>query len=113
MRDPDWSNHCGDLWRGHVLDSTGRDICTVVGPSPRSAGAWAAMMRRLGVRTMSAVISAVHGTPVDPRVAKRGDVVRRGWAIGICRGEDAEFYGGAMIPMRQVDEAWPVTALAG
>ncbi len=106
MSDPAWSAHCGDAWRAHVLASGGGDICDVVGPSPRSPRDWAAMMRRLGVRTMDGVITAVHGEPVPFRQAMRGDIVRRGWAIGICRGDSAAFFGGEMVPMRDVDRAW-------
>ncbi len=110
MIDPRWDAHCGDRWRAHVLASGGGDICDIVGPSPRSAGAWAEMMRRLGVRSMDGVISAVHGRPIPYRQASRGDIVRRGWAIGICRGDQAEFYGGQMVAMRDVDRAWHLTA---
>lgn len=108
MSDPGWQAHCGDGWRAHVLAATGRDICAVVGPSPRRPRDWAAMMRRLGVRDMAGVISAVHGAPIPTRQARRGDVVRRGWAIGVCRGDRAEFLGGDMVAMRDVDQAWPV-----
>lgn len=67
------------------------------------------MMRRLGASDLGGVVRAVHGeSRINPRFAKRGDVVRRGWALGICRGELAEFYGGAMTPMRDVDEVWPL-----
>lgn len=106
MITPDWYWHCGDMWRAHVLASTGRDICDVVGPSPRRAHDWVAMMRRLGVRSMDGVIGAVHGASVPYRQAMRGDIVRRGWAIGICRGDRAEFFGGEMIAMREVDGVW-------
>ena len=102
----EWSDHCGDRWRAHVLAATGRDICDIVGPSPRGPRDWAAMMRRLGVRSMDGVIGAVHGQPVPYRQAMRGDIVRCGWAIGVCRGERAEFWGGEMVPMREVDRAW-------
>ncbi len=108
MTDPDWSEHCGDRWRDTVLAAGGGDICDIVGPSPRRVRDWVAMMRRLGVRGMSGVISAVHGAPVPRRQAMRGDIVRRGWAIGVCRGDKAEFFGGAMASMAEVDEAWPV-----
>lgn len=101
-----WADHCGDMWRAHVLATTGHDICDIVGPSPRRPRAWAAMMRRLGVRSMDGVIGAVHGQPVPYRQAMRGDIVRRGWAIGVCRGDRAEFWGGAMVPMCEVDQAW-------
>jgi len=105
---PEWSSHCGDLWRAAVRAATGRDICDVLGASPRRAGDWAAMMRRIGARSMVDVISFVHGEPIPIRLARRGDIVRRGWAIGICRGEIAEFFGGDMISLAVVDQAWPV-----
>lgn len=107
MPDPAWSDHCGDrIWRAHVLRTTGADICDIVGPSPRRPREWVAMMRRLGARDLAEVVSAVHGLSVDPRLARRGDLVRAGWALGICRGELAEFYGGDTAPMARVDEAW-------
>lgn len=106
VSDPDWSDHCGDRWRAHVLAQTGRDICDVVGPSPRRTRDWVAMMRRLGVRDMAGVISAVHGEPIPSRQARRGDIVQRGWAIGVCRGDKAEFFGGDLVPMREVDQGW-------
>lgn len=65
-------------------------------------------MRRLGVRSMSGVIGAVHGQPIPLRQARRGDIVRRGWAIGVCRGDRAEFFGGDTTAMRDIDEAWSV-----
>jgi hypothetical protein len=111
VSDPDWSSHCGDMWRGHVLAIGRGDICDIVGPSPRRPRDWVAMMRRLGVRDMSGVVSAVHGPSVPTRQARRGDIVRRGWALGVCRGEAAEFFGGVMVPMRECDEAWRVSTL--
>lgn len=113
VTDPAWSVHCGDRWREHVLAETGTDICDVVGPSPRRPQDWAAMMRQLGVRDMAGVISAVHGAPVPYRQAMRGDIVQRGWAIGICRGDKAEFFGGDMVPMREVQGVWRLTPWAG
>lgn len=106
MSEPAWSAHCGDQWREHVLVATGYDICDVLGESPRRARDWVAMMRRLGVRNMTGVIGAVHGPPIPYRRAMRGDIVQRGWAIGICRGDKAEFFGGDMVPMREVDFTW-------
>ena len=41
-------------------------------------------------------IEAISGTCTNCG----GDVVQRGWAIGICRGDKAEFFGGEMVPMR-------------
>lgn len=107
---PDWADHCGDRWRSNVLTGSGRDICDIVGPSPRRPRDWVAMMRRLGVRDMAGVISAVHGEPIPPRQAHRGDIVRRGWAIGVCRGDKAEFFNGDLVPMKDVDDAWRLQA---
>ena len=107
--DPGWNDHCGDAWRAHVLRETGRDICDVVGPSPRRARDWARMMRKLGVRDMAGVISAVHGAAIPYRQAMRGDIVQRGRAIGVCRGDQAEFFGGTFTAMRDVDGAWRLT----
>lgn len=59
---------------------------------------------------MAGVISAVHGPPIVYRRAMRGDIVRRGWAIGICRGDRAEFFGGIFTPMREVDGVWSLKA---
>ena len=108
MNDPEWPSHCGDAWRDHVMAAGGGDICDIVGASPRRPRDWVAMMRRLGVRDMAGVISAVHGVPVSTRQAMRGDIVRRGWAIGICRGDKAEFFGGVMQPMSAADQAWRI-----
>lgn len=108
MIEPAWDHHCGDRWRAHVLASTGMDICDLVGPSPRRTRDWVAMMRRLEVRDMAGVISAVHGQPIPYRQAMRGDIVQRGWAIGICRGDRAEFFGGRFVEMREVDGVWRV-----
>lgn len=110
MNDLAWSRHCGDLWREHVLAATGFDIQIVIGALPRSAGQWAAMMRRLAVRDMAGVLSSVHGKPIPYRRANRGDIVRRGWAIGICRGPAAEFFGGTFEAMREIDSVWSLKA---
>lgn len=110
MSDPAWVEHCGDRWRAHVLATTGVDICDIVGPSPRRPRDWAALMRKVGARDMAGVISAVHGPAIPYRQAMRGDVVQRGWAIGICRGDKAEFFGGEFVPMREVEGAWRLQA---
>jgi hypothetical protein len=110
MSEPAWSDHCGDRWRAHVLAETGGDICSIVGPSPRRPRDWVTMMRRLGVRNMAGVITAVHGEPIPYRQAMRGDIVQCGWAIGFCRGDKAEFFGGCMIPMREANGVWALKA---
>lgn len=106
MSGPDWERHCGDLWREHVLAATGFDVSDVIGPMPRRPREFAAMMRRLGVRDLGGVVSAAMGQGIARRMAMRDDVVRRGWALGICRGPLAEFFGGDTVPMIHVDQVW-------
>ncbi len=106
MIDPGWDRHCGDLWREQVLSVSGIDVCAVIGPMPRRPRDFAAMMRRVGVRELGGVVTAAMGDPIPRRQAMRGDIVRRGWALGICRGQLAEFFGGDMVPMIHVDQVW-------
>lgn len=108
MSDPDWGRHCGDLWREHVLAVSGFDVCDVIGALPRRPREFAAMMRRVGARDLGGVVTAAMGAAIPRRQAMRGDIVRRGWALGICRGGRAEFYGGDMVSMIHVDQAWSV-----
>ncbi|MES2494644.1 MAG: hypothetical protein V4618_00890 [Pseudomonadota bacterium] len=92
-----------------MLEATGHDVSEIIGPMPRRPRAFAAMMRRLGVRDLAGVVTAAHGeSRLNSRFAMRGDIVRRGWALGICRGELAEFYGGVVLPMKGVEEVWQI-----
>lgn len=71
------------------------------------------MMHQLGVRDLGGVVTAAMGPAILRRQAMRGDIVRQGWALGICRGPLAEFFGGETSPMTHVDEVWslaPVTS---
>ncbi|WP_404714363.1 DUF6950 family protein [Sphingomonas sp. MMS24-J13] len=96
------------MWGRHAA-AAGVDVAASLGPSPRGWRDAAEAMRRLGVRSLSEAVRIVHGAPLGSiRMARRGDLVRKGWALGICRGELAEFYGGVMAPMQQVDEAWAI-----
>lgn len=106
MSDPDWKNHCGDLWRAHVFETVGFDICDAIGPLPRRPSEWVAMMRRVGGRSMCDVVTFVHGASIPPLQARRGDIVQSGWALGVCRGELAEFYGSEMRPIGVIMRAW-------
>lgn len=90
------------------MEATGRDIWAELGGCPRSWREAADLYRRAGVRTLEGVVTKALGEPVNPRQAVRGDVVLLGGALGICRGENAEFFGG-MRPMGEVDAAWPLS----
>jgi hypothetical protein len=60
---------------------------------------------RLGVRCLADAVTKVVGPPIDPKQARRGDIVMKGSALGICRGDLAEF-ANLMLPMREVEKAW-------
>jgi hypothetical protein len=52
------------------------------------------------------MVTKVMGDPVPPLRAMRGDIVMVDGALGICRGEMAEFLDG-MQPMTRATVAWP------
>lgn len=61
----------------------------------------------MGVRNLADAVSKVLGPPIDPKLAMRGDIVMVDGALGICRGEKAEFLDNWQ-PMKRVAKAWPV-----
>lgn len=110
LNDPDWGEYCGDRWRAHVLATTGADISEVSGSSSRRPRDWVAMMRRVTVQDMNSVMSAVHGDAIPYRQARRGDMSDVGWAIGICHGDRAEFYGDIRVPTNAPDQVLSLQA---
>ena len=102
-----WDHHCGDVWRQAVQVAEGRDICDVVGPSPRSRREWRVMMARNNARSLHDLVCLLHGDALPVRMARRGDLVMFGrGALGVCRGELVEFYGGALVPLAACACAW-------
>jgi hypothetical protein len=105
MFEPSWECHCAEPAVEAASRASGRDIWAELGGCPRSWREAAALYRRLEVRCLADAVTKVLGAPVDPKLARRGDVVMRGWSLGICRGDLAEF-PNLMLPMRQVERAW-------
>lgn len=106
--DPDWrTRHCAEPVIEEASRATGRDIWRELGGCPRSWRQAAELYRRLGARDLAGVATAVFGDPVNPRQAKRGDVVMVDGSLGICRGEFAECID-RMQPMKRASHAWPV-----
>ncbi|TZG23962.1 DUF6950 family protein [Sphingomonas montanisoli] len=111
MTTPEWHRHCADRAADHVLDASGIDVWKILGaPPPRSWREAADLYRRHGVRSLGELVSRALGAPVSPLLARRGDVVRRGWALGICEGELATFFGGEVSPISEIDEAWQLVS---
>ena len=109
--DATWARHCADEQAERVKARTGIDVWAVLGgQSPRSSRDYAALLRAHGQRSLSGLVSIVMGPAVPRGRARRGDVVRKGWALGECVGDHARFYGGSMVPMREIDEGWRLDA---
>jgi hypothetical protein len=104
---PEWNQHCSDLAARNIKAIAHRDVWAELGGCPRSWEDAAALYRRLGVRTLYGAVTAVLGPSIDPKQAMRGDIVMVDNALGICRGERAEFLDG-MHPMGRATAAWRV-----
>lgn len=86
---------------------TGRNIWGELGGCPRNPREAADLYRRIGVRSLREAVGKVLGEEITPAFAMRGDVVMSQNALGICRGELAEFLD-RMLPMKEVVSAWRV-----
>lgn len=107
MRDPDWDYHCAEFAAAHVKEITGRDIWERFGGCPRNAREAAAVLHNLRVRTLKGAVTKLLGRWIDPKLAMRGDIVMVDNALGICRGDLAEFID-RMQPMSRAERAWKV-----
>lgn len=97
---PDWDCHCADFVNGKAH----LEIETRIGPLPRSWRERAEMYRRLGVRSLAELVGTLF-EEVPPLRAMRGDLVMVDGALGVCRGEWAEFMD-RMQPMKRATRAW-------
>lgn len=107
MRQPDWDGHCADHAVQWVVRQTGRDVWSELGGCPGSPKEAAALYRRLRVRSLRKAVGKVLGKEIPVSRAMRGDIVMAQNALGVCRGDLAEFMD-RMLPMRAVECAWPV-----
>lgn len=102
MTEPDWSFHCAEF----SARQANLNLWDSLGGCPRSCREAADLFRRLGVRTFRDAVTKVIGPEIPPALAMRGDfVMANNWALGICRGEIAEFMDRTL-PMRQIVCAW-------
>lgn len=99
---PEWDGHCAELAAAHI---PGRDIWVELGGCPRSWKEAGDLYRREGVRTLGELVTKVLGPPVDPKLARRGDIVMADGALGICRGDLCEFLD-RMQPLERATAAW-------
>lgn len=99
-RKPEWHCSCADF----VNQAAGLGLEKRIGPLPQNWREAAAMYRRFGVRNLAGMASRLL-PEVPPLQAMRGDVVMVDGALGVCRGEWAEFMD-AMQPMKRATRAW-------
>lgn len=104
MTEPTWAFHCADF----ANERAGLNIESRIGPLPRSSRDAAELYQRLGVTCLGDLMSKLF-EEVPTRKAMRGDVVMVDGALGVCRGEWAEFMDN-MQPMRRATRAWSVKA---
>jgi hypothetical protein len=98
--DPSWERHCAEP----AVEAAGIDWVQL-GGCPRSWREAAELYRRLGVRCLADAVTVVLGPPIPVKQAMRGDIVMVDGALGICRGEWAEFLDH-MQPMKRATQAW-------
>jgi hypothetical protein len=97
---PEWSRHCADFANEKAL----LEIEAAIGPMPRDWREAAALYRRLNVRCLGDLVSLLL-VEVPPLQARRGDIVMVDGALGVCRGELAEFMD-RMQPLARATRAW-------
>lgn len=97
---PEWNCHCAEF----ADAKAGLGLEERLGGWPRNAREAAALYRRFGVTNMGDLLSLFR-REVPPLQARRGDVVMVNGALGVCRGEWAEFMD-AMQPMKRATRAW-------
>jgi hypothetical protein len=97
---PEWHCYCVQ-W---ALDQQAPWIRDRLGGWPRDWREAAALYRRFGVSSFPELVSQFLAE-VPTRQAMRGDVVMVDRALGICRGELAEFMD-SMQPMKRATRAW-------
>lgn len=98
-----------------VLALTGVDVAADLRGRYRTAGGALRALRRAGFRTPPAIATARLGTPVPVLMARRGDLVTDGAALGVMWAAHALFVadevsapGLVAVPLRMLTAAWRV-----
>lgn len=99
-RSPDWQFHCAEFADGRA----GLGLADRLGGWPRNWSEAGVLYRRFGVRCLADLVSCLL-EEVPPLKARRGDIVMVDGALGVCRGEWAEFMD-ALQPMKRATKAW-------
>lgn len=97
---PEWGCSCADF----ANEATGLHLERNIGMLPTDWREAAELYRRFGVSNLGDLLSQLL-REVPVLQAKRGDVVMVDGALGVCRGEWAEFMD-AMQPMKRATRAW-------
>lgn len=110
--DPDWAWHCAEPAVAAVAKATGRDIWAELGGCPRSWAQARDLYQRIGARCLADCMTYLFGSPIEPKIARRGDIClqsnRHGAALGVCRGDVVEYFN-VTLPLSEAAAAWRVT----
>ncbi len=112
----EWGVHdCCTFAADGVLKMTGTDTMAAFRGKYHDQESAALALREIGEGTLQVTMSALLGTPVRARLARRGDVVltrtATGPAIGLCAGAVAWFAGADGLthhPLNQCLCAWRI-----
>lgn len=115
-----WGDHdCVGFAAGAVKAMTGVDLIEDL-RGYNSALEAAALLRSLGHGTLRRAVVHYLGEPKHPAFAKRGDVVMRLKALGVCHGRGAWFVGVARghtglvhVPIHECSAAWTIPFRVG
>lgn len=106
--EPDWrTRHCAEPAVARLREATGRDLWDELGGCPRNPREAAEVLRKLGVTSFRDAVTAVLGDPINPRLAKRGDIALVDNALGIVRGDLIECID-RMQPIARATCAWKI-----
>lgn len=98
--EPEWGWNCADFSNA----AAGVEIEKRIGPLPLDWREAAALYRRFEVTNLGDLLARLF-EEVPTLQARRGDLVMVDGALGVCRGEWAEFMD-RMQPMRRATRAW-------
>lgn len=117
----EWGQHdCAHFAAGAVKAITGVDLMEGWRGQYTDARSAAEGLRARGLRTLKGAVCHYLGRPMHPVFARRGDVVMRHKALGVCHGRGAWFVGAVVnheglvhVALNECQAGWRIPFSAG